>query len=401
VTARRRVPRKSQRRWCLPTAILRETDETLEGSHILDEHSGDLGCVLWTACRDVVLWSSVPSEKRKGLFTDTAFNRRIELLKTSGPDPELEVTLTALAYVVDRPAATDPIGVAAVCSAVSQWAADRGALGTAVAFAQAAALAVPENASAALAVGRVALRWSRFPRAETWIRRAIGLARRASDWQPYAEAYVDLGALYRTKNQPERSYVYYRTAARAGRRHGLLQVRGSAQHGLFLLHMDQGETEEAGRYARMALRAYGKKHPRVPEFMHDVAQLWIATESYGRAVPVLQRLLADRHAPADRAWTLALLAHAAAGAGEPRLYEDAWSNAWALLDRLQSDAGTSGTLLDLARAAAKAKDWLRVSLASARQAERGGATRDPHLLEETAQLAALAMREAALTNEHT
>jgi tetratricopeptide (TPR) repeat protein len=394
VTARRRVSRKSQRRWCLPTAILRETDETLEGSHILDEHSGDLGAVLWTACRDVVLWSSIPPEKREGLFTATAFNKRIELLKNSGADPELEVNLTALAYVVDKPAAMDPVGVAAVCSAVSQWAADRGALGTAVAFAQAAALAVPENASAALAVGRVALRWGRLPRAETWIRRAIGLARRASDWQAYAEAYVDLGELYRRKSQPERSYVYYRTAARAGRRHGLLQVRGSAQHGLVLLHMDKGDSEEAERYARMALRAYGKKHPRTPDLLHDVAQLWIATGSYGRAIPALQRLLPDRHALADRAWTLALLAHGAAGMGEHRLYEDAWSTAWAELDRLGSDAGTSRTLLELARGAAKAKDWLRVSLASARQTERGGAARDPHLLEEMAQLAALAMGEA-------
>lgn len=392
MTPPRRRVRKSQRparRWCLPPAILRETDETLEGSHILDEHKGELGGVLWTACRDVVLWSSVAPEKREGLFTETAFNKRIDLLKHSGADPELEVHLTALAYVVDRPAAMDPVGVAAVSFAVSQWAAARGALGTAVAFAQAAALAVPDSASAARAVGQLAIRWSRFPRAETWLRRAIGLARRASDWQAYAEAYVDLGGLYRRKNQPERSYIYYRAAARACKRHGLLQLRGSALHGLFLLHMDKGDFEDAGRYARMALRAYGRKHPLTPELLHDVAQLWIGTEEYGRAIPMLQRLLPNRHAPADRAWTLALLAHGAAGTGE-HLYEDAWSTAWALLDGLQSDAGMTRTLLELARAAGRAKDWHAVSLASARQAARGGGARDPRFLEEMAQLEALA-----------
>jgi hypothetical protein len=157
---------------------------------------------------------------------------------------------------------------------------------------------------------------------------------------------------------------------------------------MFLIRMDLGDMEQAGRYARMALRAYGRKHPRFPELMHDVAELWISTGSYGRAIPILHRLLPNRHGPAERAWTLALLAHGAAGTGANRLYEDAWSTAWALLDELGKEVSTSRTLLELARAAAKARDWLRVSLASARQAERGEGARDPRLLEEFAQLAA-------------
>jgi hypothetical protein len=164
---------------------------------------------------------------------------------------------------------------------------------------------------------------------------------------------------------------------------------------MFLTYMDEGDLDEAARYARMAVRAYRRKHPRIPELLHDVAQLWVGVGSFGRAIPMLQRLLANRDTAAQRAWTLALLAHAAAGTGATRLYEETWSSCWALLDQLGSDGDTPRSLLELARAAARAKDWLRVSLASTRQAERAGIARDPHLLKEMAQLAALARSRGA------
>ena len=39
--------RNASRRWCIPPAILREPDETLEASQILEEFKGDLGLLLW------------------------------------------------------------------------------------------------------------------------------------------------------------------------------------------------------------------------------------------------------------------------------------------------------------------------------------------------------------------
>ncbi|HEX2207911.1 MAG TPA: hypothetical protein VHG93_09550 [Longimicrobium sp.] len=387
--ARRSQPRLG-RRWCLPPAILRETDETLEGSHILNEHREDLAGALWTAFRDVTLWTSVPPEKREGLFSENAFDKRMDLLRACRAESELEVHLIVLACVVDRPASMDPASVSAVCMSVSRWAEKRHAMGTAISFAQAAALAVPEDAGTAREVGRLALRWGRLPRSETWLRRAIGLARRAKDWGAYSESYVDLGALYRQRQQPERSHAYFVAAARAARRHGQLPVRGAALHGLFLLSMDSGDYEEAARYSRAALRAYGRGHSRLPGLLHDIAQLWIATGSYARAIPMLQRLLPERRAPADRALTLALLAHAAAATGERRLYEEGWSKAWALLDHAGTDERIVRTLLELARAAAALKDWLRVSLASTRQAEQAASARDGRLADEVARLAAVA-----------
>lgn len=385
--------RGPDRRWCLAPAILREPAETLEGSYILkDLNTGELAGALWSAYRDVTVWASVAPENRDGLFTTTAFEKRMDLLGTCEAPAELKGHLTALAQIVDTPATMEPAGVSALCTAVSQWAADRGMMGTAVAFAQAGALSFSESASAALAVGGLVLRWGRFARAETWLRRAIGLARRAKDWEPYALSYVNLGALYRERGQPEQSYQYYRMAARAGRRHSYSALRGAALHGLFLLHMDKRELEEAARFGKMAVRAYGRGHPSLPQLQHDLAQLWIASERYGRAIPVLQRLLPNRHGPAGRAFTLALVAHAAAATGERRLYEDAWSKAWALLDTLGTDEGTHRTLLELARAAVRFKDWIRVSLASQRQADGSSRARDAWMVEEIATIAAMASR---------
>jgi hypothetical protein len=56
------------RRWCIPPAILREPDETLEGTGILEEMRGEAGLLLWHSLRDVTLWSEVAPEDRSALL---------------------------------------------------------------------------------------------------------------------------------------------------------------------------------------------------------------------------------------------------------------------------------------------------------------------------------------------
>jgi hypothetical protein len=73
--------RDASRRWCIPPAILREPEETLEGSLILVEFEGDLGLLLWNSLRDVTLWAAVPPERREGLFKPEAAQKRLELLQ--------------------------------------------------------------------------------------------------------------------------------------------------------------------------------------------------------------------------------------------------------------------------------------------------------------------------------
>jgi tetratricopeptide (TPR) repeat protein len=382
--------RNASRRWCIPPAILREPDETLEASQILEEHKGDVGLLLWNSLRDVTLWSSVEPDRREGLFTTEGANKRLGQLQGAGVDPTLEVSLTTLAAVVGSPGTASPEIVTLVCMEISRWAQGNGAFGTALAFAQAAALASPEEAAPAYTVGSLALRWGRHARAETWLRRSIGLARRGKDWQSYAQAYVDMGVLYARRDMHGTARRYYTQAMRAGRRHGLLAVRGAALHGLFLLAMEAGELDDGERYARAAMRAYGRGHPRLAELLHDVAYLWVTRESFGRAIPMLQKLLVARTGPGERALTLAILARAAAGTGERRLYEEAWSNAWSLINRPGAREDHTRTLLELARAAARLKDWIRMEQATRLHATQSPRHADRKASEQLAELAAFA-----------
>jgi tetratricopeptide (TPR) repeat protein len=388
--------RNISRRWCIPPAILREPDETLEASQILEEFKFDLGLLLWNSLRDVTLWASVDPERREGLFTSEAAQKRLMLLQSLQLDPALEVWLTTLAALVGSPGTASGEIVSRVCLEVSHWALDRGSFGTALAYAQAAALASPEDAGPAQTVGSLALRWNRGARAETWLRRCIGLARRAKEWEPYAQAYVDLGNLYYRRDMPATARRFFIQAMRAARRHGMLGIRATALHGLFLLAMDGGELDDAERFAKGAMRAFGRGHVKLPPLLHDIAYLWILRENYVRAIPTLQKLLVSRTDPAERALTQAILARAAAGNGDRRLYEEAWSGAWSLINRPGArDEGHARTLLELARAAARIKDWIRMEQAVRMHAGQPPRHADRRVNEQLSELLAFARRHVS------
>jgi tetratricopeptide (TPR) repeat protein len=337
----------------------------LEASQILDEFPGDMGLLLWQTLRDVTLWSSVPAERQAGLFGADAAERRMRLLHAAGAEPAVEISLTALTAMVGNPVDARPEIVGLLCMQISHWAEARGALATALSYAQAGALADPEDPGPAFSVGTLAMRWRRHTRAETWLRRSIGLARRARQWETYAEAYVEMGALYARRASYETAHGHYVQALRATRRHGLMSIRGAALHGMLLLAMESGALEDAERYARGAKRAYGRGHPRLGELSHDAAYLWVTRGSHARAIPVLERLLTSRVEPVERAFTLSVLARAAAGAGDTQRYLGAWSDAWSLARaRAGEEMRHAQTLLELARAAAAFRDRVHLDQAA-------------------------------------
>jgi tetratricopeptide (TPR) repeat protein len=343
--------------------------------HVLDEVPGPTGLVLWQSLRDVTLWAAMEDD-REGLFTPDAARARLADVLALDVDATLEVSLTSLAALVGNPAAGSPEIVSLVCVQVSRWAEQRGAMATAMGFAQAAALAAPNDASAALAAGAMALRWRRGARAETWLRRATGLARRRHDWASYAQACVEMGTLHARRGHNALAQRFFVQGLRASRRHGLIAVRGEALHGLLNLAMEGGALDDAERYARWAMRAYGRGHARMGELMHDTAFLWVRREEYERAAALLQRILPTRVEPVDRALTLAILAHAAAGTGNLLLYQESWMDAWAVVQRRPGDEERHArALLELARASALLRDWAHAEqalrLASSTASPRG------------------------------
>lgn len=344
---------------------------------MLDEAPGPVGLLLWRSMRDVTLWAGMAPEHRAGLFTPVAAHARIGELLAASADPALEVSLTSLTGLLGSPETADPEIVSLVCVEVSHWAEARGTFATAMGFAQAAALVRPHDAAPALFAGMLALRWHRAARAETWLRRTIGLARRGRQWDSYAQAFVELGGLYARRGYPAAAHRYLMQGLRTARRHGLIMVRGAALHGLLLLALESGALDDAERYARGALRAYGRGHPRLPALVDDVAYLRVRREDYAEAIPMLQKLLPSRVQPVDRVLTLAILARAGAGVGNSRLYQESWMDAWAVINRHPAEAGKHArALLELARGSALARDWnhveqaVRLALASVSPSER-------------------------------
>jgi tetratricopeptide (TPR) repeat protein len=353
--------RGTHRPWCLPPAVTREPGETLEGVHVLDEFPAELSLALWTALRDVSLWAATPEERRTALFSPNAETRRREHTAQTRLDPALDLALGTLATVVSHSGQASAAVVSLMCLEVSRWARDKGGMGTAVSFAQAGALASPEDPAPALAVGRLALEWGRPARAETWLRRSIGLARRAKDWESYGGACVVLGEIYLRSERLLAAERFYLFAARVARRQQLRNIRAEAMHGLMRVRMAAGDDLEAAeRFAALAQRAYGRAHARASELLYDMTHLWLRRGEWERAVPQLRRLLSLFTDPGKRMVCHALLAHASAALGDALSYEMSWKEAWTLKDRPGTAPHVPTALAHLGKAAACVHDWLRV-----------------------------------------
>lgn len=342
-----------------PPAVLHGPWETLEGAEILDELRGPLGALLWQTLQDVHLWAGTPPAERHGLFAGGAMQRRMAMLWAVPAEPELKALLTDLAGLPGDPAAARPGDVAAACRLLAGWAEERGVIGTALAFAQAAALAHPADAAAALETALLALRRGEEARGESWLRRAVGLARRSRDCATYARADLELGRLYARRGAPLPALRFYLFALRRARRSGLRETAKAALNALLDLVHQVGAPAHEETLVGAALRACGASHPHAPELLRRWVRLRLARDP---SAPLLE---ADAPVPprgpaTARAYLLAVLAREAAGADAAESFERAWSAAWQILESSPADARgglLARALLELAHAAADAGRW--------------------------------------------
>jgi hypothetical protein len=241
-------PRPPGRRWCIPPAITTEPGESVEGLKILDEFPEEVAFALWQSLREVTLWASLEPGQRVGYVNDT-LDERLVRLQRAGLEPEVEVAVAALAATLRTGTPADPPTVSSLCSRISDWAEGRGSSATTLHFAQAAALADPRSATAAVRIGDLALRAGQLPRGETWLRRAIGIARRARAWDAYVCACIGLGHLaLEHQLRPRLAERWFQRAERVSRRAGLRALAAQARHGLLLVHLGRGDLETGGRH---------------------------------------------------------------------------------------------------------------------------------------------------------
>lgn len=357
-------PRKPRRRWRwhVPPALT-HGGESLEGAPVLDEVQGPLGLLLWETYRDVVLWSGTPPEERDGLFAAGAHAARVRALDGAGTDPALERGMRLAAAVVADPAGAQEADVMAACRAVSDWAEQRGLLGTAVTLATAAALASPTHAGAAFRVGQLARRKGENARAETWFRRAIGLGRQAKDWASYAEAFMGLGNLYKQRGNYPMAKRFHIRGLRAARRHALRDIIARVHHDLFTIAVEISPPAEAQELARQAFRAYGPRHSKLPALAHDVAYFWMGQGRFGPALDVFRAVLPHFVEPGERLLCAGNLGRAAGATGDRAIFEEAWEIVWNADERDRLPAAAQA-LLELAHGASSLRDWARAEKAA-------------------------------------
>ncbi len=350
-------PRRPGRRSPPPPAILHGPDETLDGATILDEARSPLGVVLWQSLHDVVLWASVPVGTREGLFRPESVRKRLATLVALGAESSLETALTSLSSLVGDPVSARPEQVASVCLQVSRWAEAHKMPATSLAFAQGAALAAPADAAAGLAAGLLARKLGENARAETWLRRTVVLGRRSGDRLTLFQACLVLGEMYAERAERDPARGMFLRAFRGARRSGFREVKAQALHGLFLLASTAGRAEEAEGYARSALHAHGRRHPRLPVVAGDVGAFWMGRGKYAEAYSVLRLLLPFARRPAERIAALAVVARAAAAAGNAEAFDSAAREVWQLLRRAPDEEVPAKALLDLARGALELERW--------------------------------------------
>ncbi|HEX2092542.1 MAG TPA: tetratricopeptide repeat protein [Longimicrobiaceae bacterium] len=360
--------RRTRRRWRVPPAIT-HGDEAFEGGAVLDEFEGWFGLILWQSVRDVALWSGAPEERRGELFREGAEQRRRATVRAEGLDPRVEAPLLEISEILGHPHALTGELTARACLQVAQWADDRGATATALAFSQSAAFAAPADAATAFTVARLARRRAEYARAESWYRRTVALARQSGDWNAYARSFLGLGTLYMQRGNLPASRRFYLRALRSARRHSLHEVAAMVYHDLFVLSATAGWSEDAERYARGAFEEYGSGHPRLPALCHDVAYFWMKQGYPARALPIFRALLPRIPSAAERVVILANIARAAGAVGDRALFEDAWAQVLEGVERAEAAEGVTEALVELAWGASSLGDWERAEQAASRALE--------------------------------
>ncbi len=356
-------PGRAGRPYVVPPALLR-SGEPFDGHHVLDEVRSPLGVLLWEGVRDVVLWASTAPANRPRLFGPRAYAEKVAALHAVELDPEPRGMLMLLAGVMDRESQPDRQVVARTCRTLAFWAEERLLPRTSIWYAQAAGLAFPESAEHAYTVGLLCRKNSEYTRAETWYRRAIGLARRRRDARVYAQAYLELGDLFMQRSDYGRARLTFERAFKTARRAGIRAIRARSLHSLFGLAVETNQVAGAESYAWKAFKAYPSNHAHLPKLAHDVAVFWMFQGFHERALSVLQALLGTVTRTNERLMIISSIARAAGGAGHLGEFTNAWAETWQIVDTCPTLECVTSSLLRLAYGSASLCDWERVDLAA-------------------------------------
>jgi tetratricopeptide (TPR) repeat protein len=335
-----------------------------EGVFILEEQQGVVGLALFGAYRDVMVWLRASEKRKPTLFPAASWKaRRVQLSRLPGSLSIREALLSLIA-ITEGGGVGELDVVAKACVEIASWAESVPAPATRLSFTQAAALASPTSARLALDAGKQARDLADYARSETWIRRAIRIARRTRDWETYLWSYIALAILYMRLGNYPASHAVTERVLRASRHHRMKDMEGLAFHQFFILEAQSDHPKKAYEYARLALSSYGSTHPRLTALAHDVARFWSEHSQFSRSLPVFLASLPRITRPEERAVVAANVAWAAAGVGARSLYEESRLEALTLLARSCGETRAAEVLSTVAFADVCLGEWERATNAA-------------------------------------
>jgi tetratricopeptide (TPR) repeat protein len=276
---------------------------------------------------------------------------------------------------------------------VADWALGRGARRTGLAFAEAAARTAPQQPRYAWLAGRLLRGHGNARAGERWLRRAHRLAVAHRDWETQARSLTSLGNVCReTGRYPEAKSLHARSL-RISQRFRLPEQEAMALHDLFVIAIEEGNRNEAERFARSAMVAYPPSDPRLPRLAHDVAYFWMGQGYFARALAVLQALRFHFPDPDDDLRVVGNMARAAGGVGDAGLFTQLHSEAESLIPRLVTRESLADAMLEMACGALTLGEWKTALTLAARAAEIARARSESDVIMRAEAVTAAAIRK--------
>jgi tetratricopeptide (TPR) repeat protein len=332
-------------------------DATVLGAVLLHEVPGDFALQVLQALRLVFAWAAGPRASA-AVFDGTDLHAwEADVLRTVGIDEALWAPVSVIAGELARPAELDVETLAHACLAVTEWAVDREAYGTALLFAEAAAVVWPTNARIAWLTGKLYRERLQLSQAEMWLRRASRVAVWTGDWELQAQAINSLGNLKVQKGDFAGGRELLLSAARLAKRKRLRERQAKVQHDLLAVSIYAGRFEDAEVHAAHAFAAYGADHSNLVNLAFDVSHLWMQRGQFARALAVMKALHGRFDDDDRRLRVVASTARAAGAVGETETFYDAWVEAWRLIDGGTVDHLSAAAPLELGMGALSLCLW--------------------------------------------
>jgi tetratricopeptide (TPR) repeat protein len=338
------------------------------GAVIIHEAPSPFSLHLFQALRYVTAWAEWAAASGEMFDEEGMRAWEAEVLTTEGVDE------------MCRPDDVDVPRLAKACLAITDWAIGHGAPGTALAFAEAAAAAWPNNARMAWMTGCLFREQGQAPKAGQWFQRARRVAVWTGDAEVQAISTISAGNLRVLAGDLPGAREMLKSALRVAKRHRLAEWIPKALHDLFVVSTYAGKFEEAEGYARQAATAYGSAHSNLKDLAFDVTHFWIQQGHFARAFRVLRELSGRFTIPDRQARVAASTARAAGAMGDVEAFFAAWSEAWRLLDSGTVDHLRAPASLELGLGALSLKLWEDAELALAAARAAAEATRDGEIL---------------------